>query len=86
MKNAQNLSHSLFISGEKTEIKGISGVSHYSDKELCFQIDGGTLLISGTDLNMENLNVEGGVATVRGEILGVKYKKSNLNLLKRLSK
>lgn len=86
MKNQQILPHSLFISGNKTEIKGISGVSHYSDKELCFQLNDGAILITGVGLNMENLNVEGGNATVSGEISTVKYKKGNVNLLKKLSK
>ncbi len=86
MKTETIQPHTLFVSDSKTEIKGISGVSHYSDKELCFQIKDGSVLLTGNNLNMENLNVEGGIAIISGEILSVKYKKGNLNLLKRLTK
>ena len=86
MKNENLQSHSLFIQNNKTEIKGITGVSNYSDKELCFQIDKTILVISGTNLNMENLNVESGFAIVSGEVCSVKYKKGAVSMLKRLSK
>ena len=86
MKNEQNLSHSIFIMENKTEIKGISGVTHYSDRELCFQIGKGSLTIQGSKLNMESLNVDGGYALVSGEVSAVKYKKGATSLIKKLSR
>lgn len=86
MKNENNQTHSLFIQENKTEIKGITGVSNYSDKELCFQLGKTLLVISGTNLNMENLNVEGGFALISGNVNSVKYKKGAVSMLKRLSK
>ena len=86
MKNENTQSHSLFIQDNKTEIKGITGVSNYSDKELCFLLGKTTLIISGANLNMENLNVESGFAIVRGEVSSVKYKKGAVSMLKRLSR
>lgn len=85
MKNEIKDNYSLYLTNEKTEIKGITGVSHYSDRELCFQIGKNTLFLSGVKLNMENLNVEGGLAVISGEVHAVKYKKG-ASMLKKLSK
>lgn len=85
MKNDIINNYSLYITNEKTEIKGITGVSHYSDRELCFQIGKNSLAISGVKLNMENLNVDGGLAVISGEVHTVKYKKG-ASMLKKLSK
>ncbi len=86
MKNERQNTYSLLIENGTVEIKGITGVAHYSEKELCFVLNGGTLNIAGSGLNMESLNVEGGFALVKGEVSSVKYKKGAISLLKKLSR
>lgn len=89
MKNEKiKTNHSLFLTENKIEIKGISGVLSYQSKEIALSLPSSTLIISGTDLSLENFDTENGVATVTGTACDIRYKKGSdkLGFFKKLAK
>lgn len=80
--------HTVYINGDKTDITGVEGVITYNDTEIVLKLEQSILTIQGTNLELENLSVENKTTTVKGNIQGLKYKKSapKISFIKRLTK
>lgn len=84
----QNKNHSLHLFENKIEILGIEEIIGYGDKEVTFRLSDSRIVISGSGLNCESVDVEKGRALLSGSVTSIIYRAGAQvkGLLKRLIK
>lgn len=86
-KNKNTKKHNLSLSErKKLNMEGVEEVITFNESNIVIQTTEGTLTITGSDLNIEKLNLESSVVKINGYINSFKYsnKKNHQSLLKRL--
>lgn len=58
---------------ECTSIEGVSEVISFDEENVVCETTMGTLMIKGTDMHVEKLNLEQGILTVIGEVEALEY-------------
>lgn len=78
--------HTLKLNEGKIEIGGVSEVISFGEKEVIFRIGERKLVIEGTGLSCESVDVEGGNAVLSGEVRALAYRTgtSAKGIIKRL--
>ncbi|MBR3737805.1 MAG: sporulation protein YabP [Eubacterium sp.] len=71
--------HSVYISNrEVVELTGISDVSSFNEEEVNASCESGNVLIKGSHLLVETLDLENGILKVNGRVTAIVYsEKSN---------
>jgi len=67
-------------------ITGVEKVKNVSPTEIITEVNGQTLLISGTDLEVQTLDLENSTISVNGLITCIKFVTKKPNLIKRIFK
>jgi len=84
-KNFSN--HKIIIENRKSAcITGVNKVDSINPTFVSCQVLGATLLITGTELRVDKLDVSAGNLEIFGNIDSVKYQGEHKNILKRLFK
>lgn len=80
--------HTIFISSNKTEISGISGVLSFTEDEVVLSLPSRSLYLQGEKLCVDSIDTEEGLAVVSGVITSIRYKKQGekLGFFKKLTK
>lgn len=79
--------HSLSLENRKKIVMtGIESVESFNEKEIFLKLSDGVLSITGSNLNVEKLNVEDGNLTVLGEINGIKYSAKKASFIGKIFK
>lgn len=66
--------HSLTLEGrERAKLAGVTAVSCFNDQEVVLETAEGELALLGTNLHIEQLNLEEGRLDVTGSISGLEY-------------
>ena len=66
--------HTMFIANrENAEISGVTDVDSFNEEEIRAASDYGDIIIKGTDLQVEALDLESGVLKICGSIAAVIY-------------
>ena len=74
----ENKSHSLILKNrESVEITGIKDVSYFNEEEVSASCDCGSILIKGTHLLVDALDLENGILNINGRITAVVYSEKN---------
>lgn len=91
MPKVQNQSHRLVINNRKTStITGVLDVLSFDLNEILLETEQGMLMVKGTDMHVNRLNLEKGEVDLAGNIDSVSYSeihagaKSGENLLAKL--
>ncbi|MDD2445596.1 MAG: YabP/YqfC family sporulation protein [Clostridia bacterium] len=74
------------INQKHLNITGVEKVKNVSPNEIITEVDGQTLLISGTDLEVQTLDLENSTISVNGLITCIKFVIKKPNLIKRIFK
>ncbi len=85
----QNKTHNLSLKMRKhLKVTGIKEVISYNENRVLLQSIQGLLDIKGKNLNIQKLNLENKIITIKGFIKSLEYtnKKPETNLLKRIFK
>lgn len=70
--------HTLSLQNrEKLDITGVSDVPAFNSDEITARCDWGTLIIKGSNLHMETLELESGVLKVSGRIVALIYNENS---------
>ena len=70
----ENKSHTLLLKNrESAEITGISDVSSFNEEEVNASCDSGSILIKGSHLLVETLDLDNGILKVNGRISAIVY-------------
>ena len=73
-ENFENKNHSLTIQNrEQVEITGINDVSSFNEEEVNASCELGNVLIKGSRLLVETLDLDNGVLKINGRITAVVY-------------
>ncbi|MDD3397248.1 MAG: YabP/YqfC family sporulation protein [Clostridia bacterium] len=67
-------------------ITGVEKVKNVSPSEIIIEVDGQTLLILGTNLEVQTLDLENSSLSINGLITCIKYSTKKPSLLKRIFK
>lgn len=80
--------HELHITDGRIEVGGVVEVVGYGDKEVTFLLSDRRIVITGTELRCESVDVETGRAVLSGRVNGLAYRAgaSVKGLVKRLIK
>ena len=72
--NFENKSHSVSIQNrESIELTGIRDVSSFNEEEVNASCESGSVLIKGSHLLVETLDLENGILRVNGRITALVY-------------
>ncbi len=73
-ENLEKKNHSLSINNrENIEINGVKDVAYFNEEEVSASCDCGSILIKGTHLLVEALDLDNGVLIINGRITAVVY-------------
>ncbi len=72
-KGQQNL---ILENRERLTVSGVVEVNGFDDSSVQLRTDLGEMLVFGRDLTVEELSVETGELTVRGEVVSVEYRET----------
>ena len=81
--------HKLELDRHRTmTMTGVKDVPAFTDKTMTIRLDGETLLVTGQNLSVKNLDVENGKLSVSGTVNSLKYSAQSAPtpLLKRIFK
>jgi len=80
--------HEIHLRGRKAlEVTGVSSVESFDLQEFLLKTAGGSLKITGSNLNMKHLDLEAGEVLIEGTVTGMSYvqergtKKTNIRKL-----
>ena len=77
-ENFENKNHSLSVKNrESVEITGVNDVSYFNEEEVSASSDCGSILIKGTHLLVEALDLDNGILTINGRITAIVYSEKN---------
>ena len=69
--------HTVFAENRETlTLEGITDVGAFNEEEITARWDGGNLLIKGSGLHIETLDLESGILKVRGKLTALVYSES----------
>lgn len=69
--------HKLELDNHRSlAVSGVKAVPVFSDKNLTVELEGETLIVSGHDLSIKNLDTENGKLNVTGFVTALKYTSS----------
>lgn len=74
-ENKVKKSHTISIASKLT-ITGVENVINMSEKEVEIALSNNTLLLFGNNFRAEHLSIEEGVLTLSGELISLKYARS----------
>lgn len=72
--NFENKKHTVFIENrESAEVVGINDVSSFNETDITASCDWGEVVIKGSDLHVEILDLQSGKLLVNGKITAIIY-------------
>lgn len=69
----QSQNHVILENRERLSVSGVTDVESYNENDVTMQTSMGMLIVRGSNLHIEKLNLESGELAVMGEISALEY-------------
>ena len=65
--------HSFLLDNKHFKVSGVIKIISFLEEKIVLKLDGVSLIITGSDLTIQNLNIEGGMVEATGTVKTMKY-------------